>query len=153
MVPGIQAREETAVPADSRDEIVRGQLASFVISSDVISVEEMSEAIGSQADISLAKGAVREGARARIPARQSSWEIREEAESVDEAISRLFHRLRPISEGLQRVRASGCSAKFSVVQRVMPNSDLGFVIDKEDVRFLADIGAFLDVDRYLGELD
>jgi hypothetical protein len=40
-------------------------------------------------------------------------------------------------------------AKFSVVQRIAPESDIGFAIDAEDLQLLADVGAFIDVDQYL----
>jgi hypothetical protein len=140
---------ERSVDADKEETSIEVQRAAFVICSELISVDQMASVMGYAADFSLAKGEVREGAMARIPARQSSWEIREDADSVAEAIERLFRRLRPAQNRLRELRALGCSARFSIVQRVMPDSDLGFAIDAEDVRLLTDAGAFIDVDQYV----
>jgi hypothetical protein len=143
-----QERVERSVDADIKRASIEVQRAAFVICSELMSVDQMTSIMGYSADFSLAKGAIREGARARIPARQSSWEIREDADSVTEAIERLFRRLRPVRDKLRELRDLGCSARFSIVQRVVPESDLGFAIDAEDVRLLADAGAFIDIDQY-----
>lgn len=133
---------------DKERSLIEVQRAAFVICSELMSVEQMTSIVGHSADFSLAKDAVREGARARIPARWSSWEIREDADSVTEAIERLFHRLRPVRDKLRELRNLGCSTTFSIVQRVGPESNLGFAIDAKDVQLLADAGAFIDIDQY-----
>jgi hypothetical protein len=51
------------VNADSTKPLNQVQLAEFVIFSDLITVEQMTSIMGYSADFSLAKGAVREGAK------------------------------------------------------------------------------------------
>jgi hypothetical protein len=135
--------------ADDMGKSSRMQLVAFVIFSDSISVEKMTSVMGLPADFALDKGAVREGARARIPARHSSWEMREESETISEAADRLFQRLKLVRDGLRELREIGCSAKLSIVQYVTPRSDLGISIKAMDLRLLADAGAFLDIDQYV----
>uniref|UniRef100_A8LVS0 DUF4279 domain-containing protein n=1 Tax=Salinispora arenicola (strain CNS-205) TaxID=391037 RepID=A8LVS0_SALAI len=140
---------ERSVGVDSSQVAIEAQRAAFVVSSELMSVAQITSIMGYQADFSLAKGAIRQGARARIPARRSSWEIRETADSITEAIENLLRRLRPVRDELRELRNLGCSARFSIVQQVVPDSDLGFAIDVEDVRLLADVGALIDVDQYI----
>ena len=125
-----------------------GQRATFVLSSEVMSVEQITSATSHPGDFTLARGAIREGATAPIPARVSSWEIHEDADNVAEAVERLFRRLRPLHDQLRELTGLGCSATFYIVQHLAPGSDLGFAIDADDLRLLADLGAFIDVDQY-----
>lgn len=124
------------------------QLATFVISSDALSVEQIALKLGCSADFFLDKGAVREGALARIPARQATWEIREEAPGVGQAVERLLHRLDPLRLPVQELVSGGCVAKLSVVQYANESSDLSFALEREDLLLLAEIGAFVDVVHY-----
>ncbi len=124
------------------------QRATFVLSSELMSVEQIASTIGHPGDFTLAKGVIREGALAPIPARVSSWEIYEDADSVTEAVERLFRRLRPLQDSLRELVGLGCSAAFYIVQRLVPGGDLGFAIDAGDLQLLAAVGAFIDVDQY-----
>jgi hypothetical protein len=125
--------------------------AEFIIFSDTMSVAEMTSGMGYPPDFSLAKGAVPEGALARIPAKWSSWELHEEAGSLADAVTALFRRLHPDRDKLRQLRDRGCSASLSVTQWMEPETNLGFVIEAEDVQLLADAGAFIDVDQYADE--
>lgn len=124
------------------------QCAYFVISSQWVSVDHMTAIVGHSGDFTRAQGAVPEGRDARLAAKESSWEIREDADSVSEAVERLFRRLRPLRDNIRELCDLGCLTKFAIVQYFAPESDLGFAIDSEDVQLLADLGAFIDIDQY-----
>ncbi|MEU8424366.1 DUF4279 domain-containing protein [Micromonospora sp. NPDC048835] len=124
------------------------QLAVFLVASDNLSVEQMASVLGTAADIALAKGAIREGAIARIPARQSTWEMREEALSAGEAVGQMLGRLRPLRSQVRELLDRGCVVKFSVVQYAGRGTDLSFALDGDDLRLLAEMKALIDVVHY-----
>jgi hypothetical protein len=128
------------------------QLVTFVIVSDRLSVDQITLAVGTPPDRSLERGAVREGSRVSIPAREASWELREtvaDPAQIDEAVVRLVARLRPLKDALVALCEHDCRTKLEIVQRVSPDSTIGLVIEAEDLQLLAELGAFIDIDQYI----
>jgi len=123
-----------------------------VVTSDDLSVEQISSTLGSPPDYSLEKGAIRDGAVVRKPALKTSWKMREEGSgtvSLSDALGRLFERVAGIRENLVEAGNIGCVIMISVVQYVSEQSDLGFSVSADNLQLLADIGAFIDVDQYI----
>ncbi|HEY6794261.1 MAG TPA: DUF4279 domain-containing protein [Kineosporiaceae bacterium] len=127
-------------------------VVTFVVASDVLSVDQITLAVGCPPDFSLEKGTIRAGSKVPIPARQTTWEIREDASGmvdIGEALARLAGRLRLMLEPLRQLRSCGCTSKLGIVQCITPVASLGFVIELENLQLFAELGAFLDVDQYL----
>lgn len=128
--------------------------AVLVAWSEVLSVEEMSKIAGISPDISQGKGQIRLGSIVSIPAKESSWEIREFAARevpLENVIERLFARVFGMRESFVALRAAGCEITLRLVQW-MSESDPhgpGFVLDTSILHFLAEIDAVVDVDLYV----
>ncbi|GAA2147298.1 DUF4279 domain-containing protein [Glycomyces algeriensis] len=130
------------------------RLAALVAWSEVQSVEEMSKIAGIAPDISLGKGQIRSGSIVSIPAKESSWKIREFGDRevpLEEVIDRLFVRVFRMRESFIALREAGCEITLELVQW-MSESDPhgpGFHLDAGMLHFLAEIDAEVDVDLYL----
>jgi hypothetical protein len=137
---------------NSNDIIPR--LAALVASSEVLSVEEMSKIAGISPDISRSKGQIRTGSIVSIPAKESSWKIRECGDRIvplEEIIDRLFKRVFRVRESFVALREARCEITLELVQW-MSESDPhgpGFALDTKILHFLSEIDAVVDVDLYV----
>jgi hypothetical protein len=127
--------------------------AAMVVSSYTVTLEEMTEALGVQPDVSHAKGGSRPGLRFPRPAKDSSWAITESGDPsipLSVLVSTLIERVVPLAEPLTRLRLMGCEVKLDVVQYISADGPdgLGFGLEASEVALLAGIGAMIDVDQY-----
>ncbi|MFV2010284.1 MULTISPECIES: DUF4279 domain-containing protein [unclassified Micromonospora] len=133
----------------------RSRRVALVVASEVVSVEELTAVVGVSPDRSLAKGQVPLTATLPIPAKENSWEICEYSDrsvAISEVIERLLDRVFPLRDAFAEVRRLDCVIKLEIVQWISEDDPHGpgFSLDIEALDFLAFIGAFVDVDQYLG---
>ena len=130
------------------------RLVALVVVSDSKSVAELSHMLGAQADVGRDIGTVRSDLPVRIPARETSWEMREWSDSTGDAselIDRLFRRAMSLRERLVALSTAGCVMKLNIVQWIASAdaSGPGVSLDPAVVKFLAEINAAVDVDQYV----
>ena len=130
------------------------RIAAIVALSDVLAPEEMSELAGLQPDKWRRKGEIRPEAKFPRPARESSWQLRETADSsmsLSEVIEKLTARALAGRESLLRLAEAGCVVKLDIVHWISPADPHGpgFVLEPQLVSLLAELGATVDVDQYL----
>ncbi|NYT95576.1 DUF4279 domain-containing protein [Salinispora sp. H7-4] len=130
------------------------RVAALVIISDAVDVEALTAAVGVPPDRSLGKGKVRPGSTLPFPAKEHSWEIRESGRrsvAISEVIERLLCRAIPLRNAIMGVKKSGCEVKLKIIQWISDDDPHGpgFSLDGNALKFLADVGAFVDVDQYL----
>lgn len=130
------------------------RVAALVIVSDAVSVEALTAAVGVPPDRSLGKGEVRPGSTLPFPAKEHSWEIRESdrrSVAISDVVERLLSRVIPLRDAIMGVKRSGCNVKLEIVQWISDDDPHGpgFSLDANALKFLADVGAFVDVDQYL----
>lgn len=126
----------------------------MVIVSQEVTVAEMTEVLGVTPDQALEAGTVPRGTRRRIPAKENSWELFEQADaSVDmsDVIDGLGRRVTPLQPGLVELKNRGCVVKLDIVQWVTPADPVGpgFVLESAIIELLAEVGASVDVDQYV----
>lgn len=83
------------------------------------------------------------------------WEIREVRGSemaLQEVIDALMARAFLLQGPLRSLRQAGCTVHLEIVNWISPvdSHGPGFSLPSPDVAFLADIGADVDVDQYIG---
>jgi hypothetical protein len=124
----------------------------LVAFSDTLSVATMTAIAGITPDSSRCKGGL--GAIVPVPAKEHSWEIGETGGRdvpLEAVIDRLFKRVLRTRESFIALRAAECSFKVELVQWMSASDPHGpgFVLDAEVLQFLAELGAFVDVDQYI----
>lgn len=130
--------------------------ASLVVITQTLSVEEISSLVGCQPDRSRGKGAVRPGAAFPIPAKETSWELRERADqsvALSTLIERISERIVPLRDRFLGLVDAGCTFKLEIVQWISGDDPHGpgFALDVELLGFLAEIQAVVDVDQYVSD--
>jgi hypothetical protein len=138
------------------------QYAYFAINSEVLTAEDIAGSIGLEPDSTMVKGG-----RISDPPRPSyhSWRIECAAPnlSVDDLIVAVLSRLEPFRDKLMALsrhltELQGDTGMFMRVVRYLDDEEgladgwqhqlLGFAIEPEQLRFLADLNATIDVDEY-----
>ncbi|MFF4427464.1 DUF4279 domain-containing protein [Streptomyces sp. NPDC001549] len=129
----------------------RKRSAILRVESDNLSVEQISEIVGDVPDRYLRKGEI--GRNPHRPLKDTTWELREDVpgeEYLELALERLWPRILPLESGMKELSRKGCFLRLAIVQRISaadPHGP-GFGLKVEELRFLADIGAILDIDQY-----
>lgn len=134
----------------------RDRFAALVVISKELAVRDISAAMGVDPDQFREIGSIRVGARFPIPAKDSSWELREcgdSFESLDELISRLTVRVLPLRPKFEDLRSRGCAIKLELVQWISARdvAGPGFAIDAAMIELLSAVAGFVDVDQYVDE--
>ncbi|MGW5929852.1 DUF4279 domain-containing protein [Streptomyces anulatus] len=126
--------------------------AILLVESGDLSVEEMSNILGQGPDRFRRKGDP--GTNPGRTLKVNIWEVRENVareEYIGLALDRLWPRILPLQSGLVELSRRGSFIKLSMVQWISaadPHGP-GFGIGVDELRFLAEIGAPLDVDQYV----
>ncbi|WP_368857949.1 DUF4279 domain-containing protein [Streptomyces sp. 43Y-GA-1] len=127
--------------------------AILLVESSDLSVEEMSSIIGQDPDRFRRKGDP--GTNPGRALKVNVWEVREDVareEYVGLALDRLWPRILPLRSGLVELSRRGSFIRLSLVQWISETDPHGpgFGFDVGELRFLAEIGAPVDVDQYAG---
>jgi hypothetical protein len=130
----------------------RARRANLVAFSDTLSVAMMTAIAGITPDSSRSKGDL--GTIVPVAAKEHSWEISETGGRdvpLEVVIDRLFKRAFPMRESFFALRAAGCRFKVELVQWMSASDPHGpgFALDTDVLQFLAELGAFVDVDQYV----
>ncbi|WP_416904401.1 DUF4279 domain-containing protein [Micromonospora echinospora] len=132
----------------------RTRTAALVVVSHVLSVDDISDLVGCGPDRSRSKGSVRSGAVVPIPAKETSWELCEQADRsvpLSNLLDRLSEKVLPLRGSFVGLVDAGCAFKLTLVQWISEAdpSGPGFWLDADLLKFLAEVGASVDVDQYV----
>jgi hypothetical protein len=117
------------------------RVASFVVSSTVLSTDEIRGRIHLEAD------------KAGSDTSGAFWELREVGShdvDLNDLIARAVRRVVPVEAELRALVDDGAACLLRIVAYLSPSDGggTGFVLDKAHVEFLAKVGAFVDADLY-----
>lgn len=117
------------------------RVASFVVSSTVLSTDEIRGRIHLEAD------------KAGSDTSGAFWELREVGGhdvDLDDLIGRVVRRVVPAEPDFRALVSDGATCLLRIVAYLSPNDGggTGFVLDTAHVAFLAKVGAFVDADLY-----
>ncbi|MYW05607.1 DUF4279 domain-containing protein [Streptomyces sp. SID3343] len=136
-------------------EAPKARRVHFSVVSSSVSLDEILAGLPVSPDETCRKGEVSSRSILRRAARESVWMLAEEGDAaadVSALLESMRARLSAIREQLLVLSGSGCSMILSVVQWMSPDDPTGpgFVVGPDLMRLLAELGAPVDADLYVG---
>ncbi|GAA0811601.1 DUF4279 domain-containing protein [Spirilliplanes yamanashiensis] len=131
--------------------------AGLVIFSRRLTPAQITAVLGVQPDYCHATGDIPRGLRHPRPARDAVWAIEEVGDAgrpLSAVVEAAVRRAVPLRSSLRElaVQDPDVGITLDVVHTIGPDDEggLGFGLLPDQVAFLADVGALLDVDQYRG---
>ena len=127
--------------------------AALTFWSRTLTVAAMLQVVGTAPDVSAEAGMARWGARVGRDTAYLEWNSMVEGEpDLDAAVRQLFERATTIWDGLVALSAAAdaCQLGLSMHTEVATDSSPGFGLDESHILLLAELGAGVDFEVFMG---
>jgi Domain of unknown function (DUF4279) len=130
----------------------------FVVTSDLLTGAQLERRVDTPGDRTRTRGEVLRSASPRdVVASVSAWEVQSSLaaeEVVEHHLAQLFGLIAPLRDSLRALAAEGCKSTLRIVQYLQANEYQGYgiPIPPEWIELLGNLGASIDIDQYVEEV-